>query len=248
VEGIVIRCEEVRERDIVERYVAGRLPAAAREEFEAHFFACDDCFRTLELATAVREGFRAGARVPELNRRPHWLAAMRIAAVAILVAAGAVGLWQLAPQRPASPIVALGTVDEVPPYLPAVFRGATPADSATRLFDRGMKRYVEGSYGEAVRALKASIELDASKPVRHFYLGVALLADGDAAAAISPLRAAAEQPDLSVDARFYLAKAHLQRGEVDPALQALRAAGEGEGRLAEAARRLMIEVRQATNH
>jgi anti-sigma factor RsiW len=82
-----VNCEELRNGDLIERYVAGDLDAAARDRVEAHYFECDDCFEQVQLARALREEFPGPPRVRE---RPV-LAYAALAAGLILVAA--CGAW-----------------------------------------------------------------------------------------------------------------------------------------------------------
>ena len=36
-------CADIRDRELLERYVAGQLDGAEREAVEAHVFECDRC-------------------------------------------------------------------------------------------------------------------------------------------------------------------------------------------------------------
>ena len=69
---------EAVERQAVERYVLDELPAAEREEFEAHFFGCADCAAEVEAgavfaanARAVFSG-EAGRHAPSHHRWLEW--------------------------------------------------------------------------------------------------------------------------------------------------------------------------------
>ncbi|MDX2000224.1 MAG: zf-HC2 domain-containing protein [Thermoanaerobaculia bacterium] len=76
-----------RDRDLViERYLAGRLPADETESFEEHYLDCPDCLDQLEAARGLRRGLATVAaedaeRAPRGARR--WLL---LAAAALLVA------------------------------------------------------------------------------------------------------------------------------------------------------------------
>ncbi|HXU30011.1 MAG TPA: zf-HC2 domain-containing protein [Thermoanaerobaculia bacterium] len=48
--------DEVEARDLVGAYLAGRLPEAERDAFEAHYFDCAECLEKLEAAEGFREG------------------------------------------------------------------------------------------------------------------------------------------------------------------------------------------------
>jgi Putative zinc-finger len=49
------------EHDLAEAYLAGRLSAADRDAFEAHYFACAACLERLETAEDFRQGMRQAA-------------------------------------------------------------------------------------------------------------------------------------------------------------------------------------------
>ncbi len=51
---------EVQERDLVNRYLLGLLPAAERARFEDHFVDCLQCLDDLELTRDFRQALRAG--------------------------------------------------------------------------------------------------------------------------------------------------------------------------------------------
>lgn len=48
----------VEKHDLVAAYLAGRLSEEERDEFEAHYFACETCLENLETAEGFREGMR----------------------------------------------------------------------------------------------------------------------------------------------------------------------------------------------
>lgn len=52
---------EIEDRQIVERYLAGRLTAAEAERFEEHYLSCPVCLDELELSEAFRDGIRRAA-------------------------------------------------------------------------------------------------------------------------------------------------------------------------------------------
>ncbi len=97
--------EDVREHDIIDSYLAGRLSDADREAFEAHYFECDECFAEVEVAERLRAGIRAVERGATRTQRPRsggsgrlaWLALA--ATIALAVASGVIVRSQLAASR-----------------------------------------------------------------------------------------------------------------------------------------------------
>jgi hypothetical protein len=69
---------EAVERQAVERYVLDELPAAEREEFEAHFFGCADCAAEVEAGAVFAANARAvfseeaGRHAPSHHRWLEW--------------------------------------------------------------------------------------------------------------------------------------------------------------------------------
>ena len=86
-----------------ERYVSGEMPEAEREAFEAHFFACDRCFRAVQqlqdaAAVLAAEPARTSGSVAAAQgvRRPLPTAWMALAAMLII----GVVLWRLPQGEP----------------------------------------------------------------------------------------------------------------------------------------------------
>ena len=50
--------EYIQERQLVDRYVQGRLPAGEADLFEDHYLTCEECLRRLRLAEQFQRGFR----------------------------------------------------------------------------------------------------------------------------------------------------------------------------------------------
>src|SRR5215469_8569164 len=90
-------CNEVRAKELVEQYLAGKLPEADSSAFEVHYFECERCFAELEAARHVRDAL--AARATSIRREPFparkvwrwWLAPVAIAAA---VGVTAVVVWQ----------------------------------------------------------------------------------------------------------------------------------------------------------
>ena len=50
--------EYIQERQVVDRYVQGRLPAGEADLFEDHYLTCEECLGRLRLAEQFQSGFR----------------------------------------------------------------------------------------------------------------------------------------------------------------------------------------------
>jgi hypothetical protein len=98
-----LTCAEVDDRDLESGYLAGRLTAEEAEAYEAHYFGCERCWRTLETALAVRA-------VGAPRRRARWGIPTLAAAATVVVAVA--GGWWMTSRGPASPGEALRGVGE----------------------------------------------------------------------------------------------------------------------------------------
>lgn len=102
-----MECGRVRAESIAERYLAGELDEAGRDEFEEHYFACAACFDDLEKLRALQaELARSRARVEaeaaaEVRQPWRWRwAAAAAASLAVVV----LGVWQLVPRATVEPL------------------------------------------------------------------------------------------------------------------------------------------------
>lgn len=67
-----LTCDDVQERDLETRYLAGTLDEAEAEAFEAHYFACDQCWTAVHGGLSVRAaGEPEGSGVPPGTVRPE---------------------------------------------------------------------------------------------------------------------------------------------------------------------------------
>ncbi|MGH9722156.1 MAG: zf-HC2 domain-containing protein [Bryobacteraceae bacterium] len=100
---------EAGQREVVESYVRGRLTPAERQEFEEHYFACDECFEQVRTTGTFVDSVRhaaASGLLSEPEERPSgfagWLRpafAFAMTAAVVLAAATAwLGLVEL-PRR-----------------------------------------------------------------------------------------------------------------------------------------------------
>ena len=108
--------DQIRDGEVIERYVLHKLPPAERQAFQEHFFECDECFQETNVAArfiaGVREASRSGIlaadkteRLPRATRGAvfnQWWArawAMPALAVSLLLAVSLIGLWALSLRR-----------------------------------------------------------------------------------------------------------------------------------------------------
>jgi hypothetical protein len=99
-----LTCEEVTEKGLVERYLAGKLSEAETEAFEAHYLTCSRCQTELRLGAGIREllpEVREAPLAPEISgdrKTGHWFRRnARIGAVAAAVAAVLIGVILVEP-------------------------------------------------------------------------------------------------------------------------------------------------------
>jgi hypothetical protein len=87
---------QIEEQQIVERYIRNQLNDDQRSEFQAHFFACDECFTNLQtmerFIAGIRDGAESGLMSADLTKPvllPFWNSwfkpAFAITAIATLV-------------------------------------------------------------------------------------------------------------------------------------------------------------------
>ena len=226
---LVLDCNAVEERGLVERYVAGSLDEENLRAFEIHLLGCAECQTDVRTGAAVREAMRH----PEEHRRHH------IFRIAGLAAAAAIVMVLLIPRATAKdPLTTLGATREAPVYLGVPIRG-TADDS---IFAAAMAEYSRRDFASAARQLRG-VGGEAAVPAA-FFRGSSLLMLGKADAAtaeFSRVIALGASPYLA-EAHFYRAKAHLLRGRANEALADLRAAA-ADSSVAEQARLLADSVR-----
>jgi len=260
-------CTVVRNNDLAERYLLGRLEGSELEAFEAHLFECAACFELVQTLSAVRgelardrDGIVSAGR-PRPNR---WLVPIA-AAAALLVATSGSLLWirqrAAVPASTATPPVAATAESsrpapagsqaadrraeellalsriDPPAYVPLRLRGVR----ASADFDRAMNAYKSGDYETASTLLQGEVARDPDSLPANFFLGVCRLMTGDAAAASDRLRAAIAAGDSTYRqlAEIFLAKALIRSGDVDGAVQAAARASRLDGDYASDARELL---------
>src|SRR5690349_4666018 len=106
-------CERAVRENVIERYLNGTLSPAEKEEWEQHYFGCEECAERLETWHAIQGPLRE--RAPQIRQemrpprgaptgRPWWVWAG--AGIAAAAAAAVVAFLALPPpaQAPAPPI------------------------------------------------------------------------------------------------------------------------------------------------
>src|SRR5689334_22262375 len=142
-------CERAMTENIAERYLNGTLSPAEKEEWEQHYFACEECAERLETLQAIQEPLREMAPQIRDEMRPRgvsrageagtWWAWVG-AAIGAADAAAVVAFVALPPavEAPAPQLVPHRTVDDnllgrldPPAYTPSAMRVVqTPAERA----------------------------------------------------------------------------------------------------------------------
>jgi hypothetical protein len=85
-----LTCDDVRNRELIERYAAGTLGEAEAEALEAHAFGCEACWQGIQSAVEIRAAMLAAPDVlrtqtspPQRQRRVRWHTAVPIAMAAV---------------------------------------------------------------------------------------------------------------------------------------------------------------------
>ena len=81
---------EIEQRDLIEQYVRRALPAEQAAAVEEHYFNCDQCFESVQIAEKFAAGVRHAGRNGRLDSpRREWLFPMfGLAATAASVGKG----------------------------------------------------------------------------------------------------------------------------------------------------------------
>jgi tetratricopeptide (TPR) repeat protein len=255
----VVDCRQVKQQEMIERYLLGRLDESEQEALEQHYFECPHCLEELETYRALRE--ELAHRAAEIRAEPApvrtartWLWVPALAGVAAAVAL-AVWLWprptSTGPTTPIAQAPATVSVDaalvelakvEPPAYTPVILRGST--DQARRRFHEAMTHYENGDCAAVLPSLRQAVRLNPTLPEANFYLGACCLltgADEEAVASLKKTVAFGDTPYLE-DALFYLAKAYLRARDLAAARRELEGVVRLKGDRENAARRLLQQL------
>jgi anti-sigma factor RsiW len=247
-------CETVARENLTERYLAGKLDPAVKEQWELHYFGCDRCAELLATWQAIDKPLRgmAGSIRQEIRRRKttgRWLWAGAAIAAALLVGlgikmtrrSGPAPRPDIAAKVPAvNPLTELARLDP-PTYKPPTLRSA--GSKAEARFQKAMEPYVTRDYPLTITGLRAALELDPAAAAPRFFLGACDLLTGNAAGGARELeRVAAGDSPFAPEARFDLAKAYLMQGNKDQAIAALGKLVDVPGDFQESARQLTARI------
>jgi tetratricopeptide (TPR) repeat protein len=263
-------CEEIRQSDVMEQYLLGRLESAARDDFDEHLFECDECFERLQTLRALRHELAATAtaRGAEPARASlgwiwNWKWALTPMLAALLVAVSVSVLQRATPPsepglptgrpagasrttRPAPPSASPSLAElgrfQPPTFAPTSVRGVQ--DAATARFRDGMKHYANSDYRGALPGLRAAAQLDPDASHATFFLGVCYVLTGQREEGIRALRqtiGVGDSPYLE-EAHFYLAKAFLQNDDPVRARQEVERTIRLRGALENEARQLLAAL------
>lgn len=84
-----LTCDDVDQRELDRRYVAGTLPEDEASAFEAHFFGCDRCWALVKGGAAVRASHAPAPGAAHRPARAPWWRPLALAAGFVLVLFGA---------------------------------------------------------------------------------------------------------------------------------------------------------------
>jgi hypothetical protein len=238
-----MNCEEIERKDILAAYITGKLPEAERDQFEEHFFGCEECLRSVEAARIARKVLVAQ---PVGRRAVHWWIPA-LAAAAVLVVG--IAIWRTGSTQH-RPEVAVSVVQPVvqpsydllakfdaPGYRPATLRSA---GKASKSFAAAMKLYSVGDFAAAAAGLRGIVGAEG-----EYYLGVSELLAGDRSGGIADLQkviARGDTPYLS-EGRFYLAKGLIGDGKLAEARVELEVLVKEKSELGPSASKLLAQLR-----
>ncbi len=112
-----LTCEQVRDRELIQGYAAGRLAESDAEGLEAHAMECAECWAEIQQAVELRAAL-VEARVvpatqaPAATTRGRWPLALA-AAAAVILAIGGTAVWYLSGARGEVAPILRGPSDEL---------------------------------------------------------------------------------------------------------------------------------------
>ena len=240
--------------------MSGHLPEQEREEFEEHYFSCEQCAGAVVALQAARAAALEPSNSLEQRRRSNpwlWPSMAIAAAIVIALVVGSRAMRQPPAARvqtpspaarggsPRSPALTELARMEPPRYAPPTLRDA--ATTEEKRFRAAMKPYQAGDYATAAGALRAVSAADPRDFNARFFLGATYLLTGDTAQGIDELNRVVGAGDASPyveEARFLLAKAYLREGEVTAARTELQAVAHMRGDFRANAETLLRELDQ----
>ena len=247
-------CARIVADQIMEKYLLDQLDDPEREQFENHFFECEECFARLEALQAAQRVLSEEPATTERSivrpwRSRSWRWAVAAAAVAV-IGLSAVWWWLGSSPRPQtvslSPELAELARITPPHYEPIRLRGAS--DVAQRRFRTAMEFYSAGDYASAIPGLEEAAELDPDAPNISFFLGACYLLTGRTSEGITELErtiALGDTPYLE-EAFLLMAKGRLATGDRIGAENAFEEAAKMNGDLRIEARDALAKLREVS--
>src|SRR6266480_2561572 len=100
-----MNCIEIERDDIIERYLAGALTDAQRDELEEHYFGCEECFLKLQTCRMAQSAVRRDGQSIRAAGEDRVRTFPRVLWPAVaLAAAGFVAFIVLHQNTPAPPV------------------------------------------------------------------------------------------------------------------------------------------------
>jgi hypothetical protein len=227
----VRRCEMSSEA--AERYVAGTMDESERTGFEDHFFACDDCFRTVEALDEARRLVGVpGQTVPvrEAVRgigAPSYLPLRWLAAAATVIFA--VAIWQTtrpdlptsSATPPAEAVTPSASATAAPPQ-PAAVAPAAPVVSPRPPTSSHQDRLARWAAVAPPQYLALPTRAERDTDAQAFEAAMAHYSAGRHRQAADHLQPLAERSPDAAHVHFFLGISHLMTGDVTQARGALQ--------------------------
>lgn len=240
-----MKCLEVEQGEMIERYVRGDLSETELDRLEEHVLACESCHEQLEDLSLLRAALaedesEAIEEVTPPQRIPwHWIG---LAAAAVLILALIVWPRLVGPPGPGGDAIARLAEVEPPPYEPKTLR--TNGSEAELQFREAMVPYQEGRFVEAIPGLASAVAIDPNLVPARFYLGASYLLTGEAREAVDHLSRIAEIEGSPYRewALWLRAKASLGLGDMATARQDFEEVVKSGGDLEAQAREVLNEL------
>ena len=205
---------------LVDSYLCENLPAEKLEDFELHYFECEDCFTRLKIAERLKS-----KEVPIVieGRKPvfawagflTWKPVLAVAAVLIIVISSVI-LFQHADRMK---LLYRVSSFSPPVYITSESRGPDSLGN----FSEAMEYYNRGNYTKTLRILKKIPRTDGNPQV-IFFKGVCFLLTDEPRKAIKEFDVIIENmnPSYYDEAIYYKAIALLRLDKKESALEQLR--------------------------
>jgi tetratricopeptide (TPR) repeat protein len=261
-------CRQIADQQLLEKYVAGKLPPAERDALEFHARACPDCGRRLrDLRGAAKSAPAPAAPAPSpkpSRRRPVSRRTRIGLALAVLLAAVAVAVWRTGgrvslrrtePQgRPLELRLPDGELQpirekhlqELASFFPLPYQppARLPIAAAGQQLQTAMQLYMSGQFAQAAPALEEVVRLQPDYHYARLYLGICSMLLGNNAKAERSFKEILDGKDDAYreEARFFRAKALFAQRDLEEGEKELRLLASGQSLWAQHARQMLALV------